>query len=128
MIDWEEVKMELMQRFSGLREQISVMQEPGALSEFNPLGWIKSLIGKFSKDHLPILDHDGDKFGAVNAGFRGYNWKGHIFFYYYYLFFNFSFIFIIVGRDCNDSNAEIYPGRKVSDDEKGTDYNCIFFF
>jgi acyloxyacyl hydrolase len=69
----------------------------------DPFSWLTNIVHKFSSQHLPILDLDGDKFGGDEAGFRGYHWRG---------------------RDCDDTNANIYPGRKNYDGSDGDDYNC----
>jgi len=49
-----------------------------------------------------LLDLDGDRFSTV-ATFRGTDWRG---------------------KDCNDLNKDIYPGRKHWDGKRGVDYNC----
>ncbi len=28
------------------------------------------------------------------------------------------------GKDCDDLNKDIYPGRKIWEGKKGVDYNC----
>jgi acyloxyacyl hydrolase len=51
---------------------------------------------------LPLIDFDGDNFSRYSK-LRGFDWRG---------------------KDCNDFNDKIYPGRKEETGEKGTDYNC----
>ena len=51
-----------------------------------------------------FIDNDGDHFSAETAINGGYNWKG---------------------KDCNDQDDNIYPGRKVNPyPEEEIDYNC----
>jgi len=69
----------------------------------DPLEWLKEMLAKVTKDHIPPLDVDGDKFSVLSAEFRGYNWRG---------------------KDCNDNNAKIYPGRKTNSIGLDIDYNC----
>lgn len=38
-------------------------------------------------------DYDKDSFSAFEATFRGYNWRG---------------------KDCDDNNDDVYPGRKTN--------------
>jgi len=69
----------------------------------DPIEWLKEMLAKISKDHLPPLDVDGDHFSVLSAELRGYNWRG---------------------KDCNDNNAKIYPGRKTNAMGLNIDYNC----
>jgi acyloxyacyl hydrolase len=69
----------------------------------DPIEWLKEMLAKISKDHVPPLDVDGDKFSVLTAELRGYNWRG---------------------KDCNDNNAKIYPGRKNNPNGLNIDYNC----
>jgi hypothetical protein len=67
------------------------------------------------EDHLPTVDHDGDDHaGDPLAGpflvdhFRGASWRG---------------------RDCNDSDGDVYPGRLAvaagaAAERRGIDANC----
>lgn len=68
----------------------------------SPWNWIKELIDKFANGHHPLLDLDDDGF-SISPTFRGYHWRG---------------------RDCNDFNAEVYPGRRVFKGNPYADYNC----
>lgn len=56
------------------------------------------------ENHLPFSDTDGDKF-STQATLRGSNWRG---------------------KDCNDLDATVYPGRQTTSDprEATTDANC----
>lgn len=42
------------------------------------------------KDHLPVVDLDSDRFSSIET-LRGGDWRG---------------------KDCNDDNSEVYPGRE----------------
>ena len=74
-----------------------------ARNGIDPIEWLKEMLAKISKDHVPPLDVDGDKFSVLSAELRGYNWRG---------------------KDCNDNNAKIYPGRKNNPNGLNIDYNC----
>jgi len=66
--------------------------------------WIKNLINRLASNHTPPIDIDGDDFSQLSGELRGYNWRG---------------------RDCNDNNAKVYPGRKSDPfSGNGLDYNC----
>jgi acyloxyacyl hydrolase len=64
---------------------------------------IEKFAFKFLSTHLPDVDYDGDAFSEYLAQARGYNWRG---------------------RDCDDTDANIYPGRKVNPSDLNIDYNC----
>ncbi len=53
---------------------------------------------------VPALDHDDDKFSPAES-LRGSIWRG---------------------RDCDDNNAHVYPGRRADrgDGDAGRDSNC----
>ena len=57
------------------------------------------------EDHKPLFDDDGDLF-STEGTIRGYDWRG---------------------KDCNDDNKDIYPGRHTADDAK-VDTNCNGIF
>lgn len=59
------------------------------------------LFDNFTNDHTPLFDDDGDSFSVENT-FRGAYWRG---------------------KDCNDLNPKIYPGRLTSNDAV-VDSNC----
>ena len=76
---------------------------PFVKPKFDPWQWIQDLIQKVASKHLPLFDLDGDNFSDI-AWLRGSSWRG---------------------KDCNDNNANIYPGRKVNPvDGSDADYNC----
>jgi len=80
---------------------INILQKRGGK---NPKDWLNYLTKTFTSDHLPPIDLDGDRFGSVTAELRGSNWRG---------------------KDCNDNDANIYPGRKTDPyPGKGIDFNC----
>ena len=61
---------------------------------------------RFADQHLPLKDDDNDRFSDINT-FRGAHWRG---------------------RDCNDSDPNVYPGRKPVDFDQNMDYNCNGIF
>lgn len=80
---------------------ISSLQQRGGK---NPKDWLKYLGNQFVSNHVPPIDIDGDNFSDLTAELRGYNWRG---------------------KDCNDNDAKIYPGRKTDPyPGKNTDFNC----
>ena len=62
---------------------------------------ICDIINKFGNDHLPVDDIDGDYFSDVPT-FRGTSWRG---------------------KDCLDTDKNIYPGRYTTNDAI-VDTNC----
>ncbi len=80
------------------------LETPMTESAIDPWKWLKDIIDKLGDKHLPVADFDGDYFGSMDAELRGYNWRG---------------------KDCNDLNPNIYPGRKVNPSGNlPIDYNC----
>ena len=75
---------------------------PFVKPKFDPWQWIQDLIQKVASKHLPLFDLDNDGFSDI-AWLRGSSWRG---------------------KDCNDNNANVYPGRKVNPDSSDADYNC----
>jgi acyloxyacyl hydrolase len=53
-------------------------------------------------DHMPAEDFDGDAFSVLET-LRGGDWRG---------------------KDCDDTNPNVYPGRKNSSMGPNTDHNC----
>jgi acyloxyacyl hydrolase len=87
--------------FAKLLNWITVLQKKGGK---NPKDWLKYLTEQFTSNHLPPIDIDGDSFSSATAELRGSNWRG---------------------KDCNDNDANIYPGRKTDPyPGKFSDYNC----
>ena len=66
---------------------------------------ICELVDRFGDDHLPLDDVDGDYFSDMQT-FRGSDWRG---------------------RDCNDLDSEVHPGRHTTDDAV-FDTNCNGIF
>ena len=54
-------------------------------------------------EHLPLLDGDNDYFASGLYQLRGASWRG---------------------KDCNDQDATIYPGRALSNHGPTVDHNC----
>ena len=70
--------------------------------KIDPWQWLQEIIDRIADKHLPLFDGDNDGFSEV-AWLRGSSWRG---------------------KDCNDNNANVYPGRKVNPDSSDADYNC----
>jgi len=65
-------------------------------------------IDRVFNHHLPLADGDGDNFAAspgefLSNGFRGGDWRG---------------------RDCDDSDATVYAGRRANTHGPEVDHNC----
>jgi len=58
------------------------------------------------KDHLPGFDNDNDNFSTVDE-LRGSHWRG---------------------KDCNDNDNTIYPGRQQTSHPSTIDHNCNGIF
>jgi acyloxyacyl hydrolase len=67
---------------------------------------ICKIIDNFGNNHEPVDDIDGDGFSSIHT-FRGADWRG---------------------RDCNDFDRQIYPGRNANKDDAVTDSNCNGIF
>jgi acyloxyacyl hydrolase len=67
----------------------------------DPWQWIQALLDQW-KNHKAVVDIDGDSFSTIET-LRGSNWRG---------------------KDCNDLDKHIYPGRKIPGYNKYIDYNC----
>jgi hypothetical protein len=70
----------------------------------NPLR-LSERVANASEDtppNLPMFDSDGDRFSTKEA-FRGSDWRG---------------------KDCNDLDATVYPGRLATDHAPLIDHNC----
>jgi acyloxyacyl hydrolase len=70
---------------------------------------IHELFGPFIRvfsDHKPLVDVDGDGHSVISH-FRGSIWRG---------------------KDCNDGNKKIYPGRDNTIDDASIDHNCNGIF
>lgn len=65
-----------------------------------PWDWIMERLNQVTKNHLPFIDFDNDKYSTIST-LRGANWRG---------------------RDCDDGKSEIHPGAKYGD--PSVDYNC----
>lgn len=69
-----------------------------------PFEWLMKLWNNFTEDHTPMSDADKDGYSTIPT-LRGFDWRG---------------------RDCNDFNKDIHPGRAEWKSElfRGFDYNC----
>jgi acyloxyacyl hydrolase len=71
----------------------------------SPWKWlIHIFVDKFGNGHFPVFDMDNDTYSDVST-FRGYHWRGD---------------------DCNELNANVYPGRKTGSKLLDHDCNGIF--
>ena len=71
----------------------------------NPCGHnISCQITRIFDEHLPLVDTDGDAYSPPEYPvLRGSDWRG---------------------ADCDDTNADIYPGRKTPQEDANIDHNC----
>jgi acyloxyacyl hydrolase len=92
-------------------EQCSLFPNPKKMSRtFNDgtrLGedWWQKIIEPFIRtfgNHTALFDHDKDSHSEV-LGFRGSQWRG---------------------KDCNDNDASVYPGRAKAKLDPNIDHNC----
>lgn len=51
---------------------------------------IQDFLARFATEHKPDIDFDGDSFSSMMGVARGFHWRG---------------------KDCNDIDASVYPGR-----------------
>ncbi len=63
-------------------------------------------VDRVFNQHYPLKDDDVDGWGT-DATLRGHDWRG---------------------RDCNDRDKNIYPGRRVESSDKVSDSNCNGIF
>ncbi len=62
------------------------------------------LVDRFLNMHLPISDADGDSFAPPHdRTLRGSHWRG---------------------ADCDDGNANVYPGRQLAPADASVDHDC----
>ena len=68
------------------------------------MDWIRDALANLEENHYPLHDLDGDHNTATDAESRGYNWRG---------------------RDCDDLDPSIHPGRKADPyPGENADFNC----
>ena len=78
-------------------------RKPFQKPAFDPWQWLNELLDKVYVQRLPAFDLDNDGFSDL-PWLRGSSWRG---------------------KDCNDLDPNIHPGRRVNPTEdKGTDFNC----
>jgi hypothetical protein len=71
----------------------------------SPWKWLTHIfVDRFGNGHFPVFDLDNDTYSDMST-FRGYNWRG---------------------ADCNEMNANVYPGRKTGSKLLDQDCNGIF--
>eukprot|EP01102_Stenamoeba_stenopodia_P006161 TRINITY_DN1696_c0_g1_i1.p1 TRINITY_DN1696_c0_g1~~TRINITY_DN1696_c0_g1_i1.p1 ORF type:complete len:637 (+),score=144.82 TRINITY_DN1696_c0_g1_i1:113-1912(+) len=70
--------------------------------DLNPWQWIMDEINRVFNSHLPFVDDDNDTFSTI-LGLRGSAFRG---------------------KDCDDMNAKIYPGRSETVYPANVDHNC----
>merc|ERR1712137_139787 len=99
----------LMPNRVGLRAE-KVFQEAHRVplgSRETPWLWLEEsldrLSGKWTEQHEPLLDIDGDFFVGYTEGLRGRHWRG---------------------RDCDNLSNEVYPGRQSSRFPDAIDHDC----
>jgi len=68
----------------------------------SPWDWITNLINRLAQSHEPIVDIDSDNYSTIEK-LRGTDWRG---------------------RDCDDFDDKIHPGRAVFEKEPYIDYDC----
>lgn len=64
--------------------------------------WVQEMIVRVGEDRKPVLDLDDDMYSPY-PGLRGSSWRG---------------------RDCSDTDNNIYPGRRRSTSPASVDHNC----
>lgn len=75
-----------------------------AVGAFDPFAELLKILETFNNNHTADVDFDKDTYSEYQAQARGWNWKG---------------------RDCNDLDKTIHPGRYVDPKEdQGLDYTC----
>ena len=73
------------------------------LEQFTVWEWLQQAIYKWTSDHVPPIDVDGDKFSSVTETLRGANWRG---------------------KDCDGLSNQVYPGRKDTSFPDAIDQDC----
>ena len=100
---------ELQRRLVAARERARLLrggvQRLPDLCNITVIKPICNIIYGFANDHLPVEDADGDYFSVLRT-LRGSSWRG---------------------KDCNDLDAAVHPG-KHTDDDSFFDTNCNGIF
>ena len=65
--------------------------------------WLQEAIYKWTSEHIPAIDLDGDKFAGHTETLRGTNWRG---------------------KDCDPLSNNVYPGRQDSSFPDSIDQDC----
>ena len=101
-VGFEKCQLHPNSTYTYSREFLEQIKRP--FNDVTPWDFILNLIERFADYHVPLFDLDNDTFSQFPT-FRGYDWKGY---------------------DCNDSDPNIYPGRKqVSNStDPSVDANC----
>ncbi|NXF70054.1 AOAH hydrolase, partial [Ciccaba nigrolineata] len=87
---------------AGQKRQIKSFMGFSSLCAFPLLANLCEKIKYVIRNKLPFEDFDGDKFSTFPT-LRGYHWRG---------------------RDCNDKNTTVYPGRRPDNWDVKSDSNC----
>ncbi len=85
------------------REQLTLKKKRATeKSEETPWKWLLDRLEYTFNNHLPFDDYDNDTFSTTQE-FRGWSWRG---------------------KDCNDFDRNIRPGRDSAGLDPKTDWNC----
>ncbi|KAF1435650.1 Acyloxyacyl hydrolase, partial [Spheniscus mendiculus] len=87
---------------AGQKRQIKSFMGFSSVCAFPLLANLCEKIKYVIRNKLPFEDFDGDKFSTFPT-LRGYHWRG---------------------RDCNDKNTTVYPGRRPDNWDVKSDSNC----
>ena len=93
----------LMPDRTGVAPESLIQTGPLQQSDRATWAWLQGAIEKWTAEHVPDVDLDGDKFSAVVDTMRGAHWRG---------------------KDCNGMSEKVYPGRKSSTFPDSIDQDC----
>jgi acyloxyacyl hydrolase len=84
------------------RQQMTLKKKPSLEKRETPWGWLLKKLEYTFNNHVPFDDFDNDTFSTVRE-FRGWSWRG---------------------RDCNDFDRNVRPGRDSRNLDPTVDWNC----